>query len=111
MAADVSGTWHLSLARPGGEPFEGRLTLQQVDGEISGSWRRGGGDEDLDVRGEVDGSHISFYWIMDLYTGGGDVRAVARADFAGEVAGDTMTGTARFSRRGDDLPWTAERIE
>jgi hypothetical protein len=109
--ADVSGTWHLTLAMPDGGNFEGTLRLKEADGRISGTWQRENEDNDLDVNGEVEGNRVSFHWIMDLHTGGGNVRAVARADFVGEVAGDTMRGTARFSRSGDDLPWTAERID
>lgn len=106
---DVSGSWHLRMTLPSGNVFEGTLTLSQDDGLISGTWRREGGDEDRQVRGEITGTAISFYWLIDLRTGEGDVRAVAKGSFAGEVQGDVMSGTARFSSRGEHLDWTATR--
>jgi len=108
-AVDVSGTWHLELTLPSGNVFEGTLTLHQEDGEVSGTWRHAGGEEDSEVMGKVEGEQISFQWLLDLHTGGGNVRAVARGSFEGRVDGDVMTGTARFSRRSEDLHWTARR--
>jgi hypothetical protein len=108
-AADVSGAWHLELTLPSGRLFSGTLTLHQEDGEVSGTWRHEGGDEDSEVSGEVVGELITFYWLMDLHTGGGNVRAVVRGSFEGSIEGDVMTGTARFRRRSDDLDWTAKR--
>ena len=44
-------------------------------------------------------------WDKDL----GDMAV--KMSFGGDVEGDTMSGTASFGSRAEDLTWTAERVD
>jgi len=107
--ADVSGTWTLEVTLPDGDVFTGTLTLHQDASQISGTWQRDGAREKPRVRGEIKGKAITFFWILNLPARGDGVDAAVRMSFEGEVGDDTITGTASFGSRAEDLDWTAKR--
>jgi len=108
-AIDVSGTWTLEVTLPDGDVFAGRLTLHQEAGQISGTWQLDGSREKPRVRGEIDGTAITFYWIMNIPARSGGAEAGVRMSFEGKVEADTMAGTVSFGSRSESLTWTAKK--
>jgi hypothetical protein len=108
---DVSGTWSLELSLPDGDVFAGTLSLHQEVDQITGTWQRDGEVERPRVRGEIRGKAITFFWILNIPGRGGALDGAVKMSFEGDVEGDTMSGTASFGSRAEDLNWTAERVD
>jgi imidazolonepropionase-like amidohydrolase len=99
-AANLTGTWNLTVQTPEG-PQQGIATLTMAsDGTLTGSVSATPGTASVE-KGWVSGNKFSFTITMDL--GEGPVPLT----FSGTVEGNSMTGT--MSLGGDALPLTGTR--
>lgn len=98
--ADISGTWELSVTTSRG-PEVAMLTLKKSGDTFSGAATRG--SEQAVAEATLKGKAVTIVVTAQLQSG------PATFTFTGEVAGDTMSGTAELGARGTGVPWTAKR--
>jgi len=93
------GTWHYTLETPQGD--KGSFTLQEKDGEYSGTLSNPRIREVTLEDVNINGNEISFRYPVSM--GGNTVYVVV----TGVVAGDRMNGSIQLGQR--TLPFTAQR--
>jgi D-alanyl-D-alanine carboxypeptidase len=107
-AAQVAGTWDVTLVGPGGSVLQGiTLTLQQQNGDVNGSWVNASVPEPRTVEGTVRGNQIE---LIFAYQEQGEDRRFA---ISGTVTQDRMEGTATIQQVDGaeiaQLQWSAVR--
>ena len=91
LAADVSGTWTLSVESPRGTR-ESTLVLTQAGEELSGTMKTQRGD--TPVKGTLKGNALVLSYELDMQ---GNKMAVK---YDGTVDGNAMSGTVSFGDMG-----------
>jgi hypothetical protein len=91
-AANISGTWALSVETPMGAR-DMKLTATQSGETLTGVIASPRGD--MPITGTVKGNAVAF--MMKVNAQGMDMQI----DYAGTVEGDSMKGTAKFGEFGD----------
>jgi len=99
VAANVSGSWTLSVDTPMGAR-EMKLVATQTGGTLAGTMQTEMGE--LPITGTVTGSNVAF--VMNVNAQGMDLKI----DYAGTVEGDAMKGTVKLGDFGDGT-WTGKR--
>jgi len=90
-AADVAGTWKLSVESPRGTR-ESTLTLKQAGEELTGTLTGQRGD--MPVKGTLKGDVLALTYTIDMQ---GNQMTVK---YDGKVEGNTMNGTVDFGGMG-----------
>jgi hypothetical protein len=97
---DLSGTWELSVTTLRG-PEAATLKLEKSGDKYTGMATRPGEQASADAT--LKGKAVTIVITAQLQSG------PATFTFTGEVAGDTMSGTADLGSRGSNQPWSAKR--
>lgn len=99
FAADVTGTWNLSVETPNGTR-ESTIDLKQDGNNLTGTVHSQMGD--VALKGTVNGDEVTFSVTRER-----DGQSF-KIDYSGKVEGAKMTGTLKFGDNGD-IPFTATK--
>jgi hypothetical protein len=99
FAADITGTWTLTVETPGGTR-QSTFEFRQDGKNLTGTMHSRMGDTPL--TGSINGDDVSFSVTRER-----DGQQV-RIDYSAKVEGAKMTGTVKFGDNGD-IPFTAAR--
>jgi hypothetical protein len=91
-AADVAGTWALSVESPRGTR-QSTLVLTQKGEEIAGTMKSERGD--MPVSGTLKGNALAFGYKMSMQGNEMDIK------YTGTVDGDAISGTVSFGGMGE----------
>jgi hypothetical protein len=91
-AADVAGTWKLSVESPRGTR-ESTLVLAQKGEEITGTMKSERGD--MPVSGTLKGNALAFGYKVSMQGNEMDIK------YTGTVDGDAVSGTVSFGGMGE----------
>jgi hypothetical protein len=91
-AADVAGTWTLSVESPRGTR-DSTLVLMQKGEEITGTMKSQRGD--MPVSGTLKGNELAFGYKMSMQGNEMDIK------YTGTVDGNAMSGTVSFGGMGE----------
>jgi len=91
-AAEVAGTWNLSVESPNGTR-ESTLLLSQSGQELTGTMKTQRGDSP--VSGTLKGNELAFSYKVSMQ--GNDLEI----KYTGKVEGDAMNGTVSFGGMGE----------
>ncbi len=108
-AGDPSGIWKISLQGPGGREFDSTLTLQWLNGLLTGTMENRAGKAAIsDV--SYAGDQLSFTVVRRI---GRRLRHRTLATrYTGRLEGDTITGSLESTGRDGQpvsVPWQAQR--
>jgi len=101
VPANAAGTWRWQL-EVGGAPVAYETELQQTFQMLAGTTRVGPRTARIEG-GRVRGDEIRFMLLADV--GGRELRQ----EFAGRIAGDTISGRMRPAGGGAEIEWKATR--
>jgi hypothetical protein len=101
LAADVSGTWELTVQTPRGDERTSEMTIEQ-DGEKITVTMEGFQGNEMTGEGTVKDNKIE--WTVNISTQRGDFSIT----YSGTVEGDTMTGEAEMGDFGA-MEWSAKK--
>ena len=99
FAADVTGSWNLSVETPNGAR-ESTVDFKQEGGNLTGTVHSRMGDAPL--TGTVNGDQLSFSITRER-----DGQSF-KIEYSAKVEGQKMTGTLKFGDNGD-IPFTATK--
>lgn len=105
-AADISGTWTMSMPGRGGQMMERDITIKQEGTKLTVTMPgrpgpNGEPGEPIVGQGTLEGNAIQ--WTIVRTTPRGEMKM----EYKGTVEGDTMKGTTQMM--GNEVEWTAKK--
>ncbi|MBI4480471.1 MAG: hypothetical protein HY651_10655 [Acidobacteria bacterium] len=104
VAADITGTWEVTVKNPRGT-FTTPFVFTQAGSKISGYGTSPQGSREEIISGRVDNGRIEF--TVRRVNPSGEAAPVI---YKGAVTGDEMKGTYK-GPGGNDIGWTAKRVK
>ncbi|MBZ2180345.1 MAG: hypothetical protein ACK58M_25350 [Acidobacteriota bacterium] len=102
----LNGNWSFSMAGPGGQNIDAKMTLSETDGKFTGSVEFPGARVLKITEGAVDGKKITFVVKRDRQDGGSMTYKMS-----GEVDGAKIKGAAETEMGGQmqKIDWSATK--
>lgn len=102
----LNGNWTFSMAGPGGQNIDAKMTLSETDGKFTGSVEFPGARVLKITEGAVDGKKITFVVKRDRQDGGSMTYKMS-----GEVDGAKIKGAAETEMGGQmqKIDWSATK--